>query len=566
MRITRFSTISPVSYFRNHHRLSVFISVLLSIALINLTLSCSYYKVKEVTSDQAEMAKTIDDFNKMGRYAVMHSGTHSWHLTKLTINEDKQLLSGEAMEISPEHTYKKKRKSSGNRYKKNEQRPMDEIHFQLLPGTPIPELGQTVEIPFSRISSISINKSDTGTEIAVFALGTVGVLAGIFLIILATKSSCPFLYVKNGNTYAFAGELYPGVLSANMERDDYLQIHLSEQDLSEIKIRIANELKEIQHTDFVELMIMEEIDNTEVLLDKYGNPVTFSAVQSPVSVFEDGLVLNMDPALVKDELVYHFNSLDNDYENKRHLIVEFKNEKITDQGKLYLRAKNSLWLDYVYGQFNSLFGTYYPTFQKNQQEVSLDKSLRWMNAQHIPLAIYVKTFKGWQFIDNIDPVGPLAFRNLAVPINLSDCPPGTVQIKLETGFMFWEVDYLGFDFSENLPVKIDYVQPSYATDETGRNVTKLLRSQDGVYLTQPDIGNVADVTFNLKDLNFSEIGSVYIKNRGYYNYIRNYTDEPDFDKLKVFRNDESFTEFSRLEYQVLMDYAGENYFASNHDK
>ncbi|MBT8258402.1 MAG: hypothetical protein KJO49_08025 [Bacteroidia bacterium] len=565
MRVPRFLSFSPIAFFRKHKRLSTSISVMLSIAIINLTWSCSYYKVNEVTSEQAEMAKQIDDFNKMGRYAIMHVDDFSWHLTKLVVNEDKQVLTGEAMEISPQHTYKKKRKSGGNRYMKWNQ-PMDEIHFQLIPGTVVPEFGETVEIPFSRISSISINKPDGGTSVAYASLAIVGVLAGIFIIILATKSSCPFVYVKDGNTYNFNGELYPGVLSANMERDDFLQLDIKNKELSEIEIRVTNELKEIQHTDLLELMILEEIDDAEVLLDKYGKPLTFSALETPTKVFEDGLNLNLEPGLNKDKLVYHFNSLENDYANKRHLIAEFDYNEISDQGKLYLTAKNSLWLDYLYGKFNSLFGTYYPTFQKNQQQTSLEKSQTWMDDQHIPLSIYVKNLDGWKFVDKINPVGPLAFRNLAIPIDLGDCPPGPVQVKLETGFMFWEVDYMGIDFSENLPVDIHYIQPSYAVDETGKNVTKLLKGQDRLYLTQPEIGNSVDVTFDLGDLNISGIGSVFLKNRGYYTYIRNYTNEPEFDKLKVFRDDESFTEFSRLEYQNLVDFADQEDLALSHDQ
>ena len=565
MRASKFLSISPIAFFRNHHRLSVCISVLLSFAIINLTWSCSYYKIQEVTSDQAEMAKQIDDFNKMGRYAIMHAGEHSWHLSKITIDEDRQVVSGEAMDIRPEHQYKRERRRATNPYSRSKQRPMDEIHFQLEPGTPVPQIGETIEIPFSQIRSISLNKQDSGSEVGFFLLGTVGVVAGLFLLILALKSSCPFVYVKDGNSYVFAGELYPGVLSPNMERDDFLQLDIKNKDLSEVEVRITNELKEIQHTDLAELMILEKIDNVEVLLDKYGTPLTFTSLMTPNKVLEDGLNQNLGPGLHKDKQVYHFNSLENDFENKRHLIAEFDRDEINEQGKLYLRAKNSLWLDYLFGKFNNLFGTYYPTFQKNQQKTSLEKSQAWMDAQHIPLSIYVKTIDGWQFVDNLNPVGPLAFRNLAVPVDLSDCPPGPVQIKIETGFMFWEIDYIGLDMSENLPVKIHYVKPASAIDESGNNVTKLLASQDGVYLTQPEIGNAVDVTFGLEDLNISEIGSIYLKNRGYYTYIRDYTNEPEFGKLKLFKQDGTFTEFSRLEYQNLVDFADQDDLALRHD-
>lgn len=46
----------------------------------------------------------------------------------------------------------------------------------------------------------------------------------------------------------------------------------------------------------------------------------------------------------------------------------------------------------------------------------------------------------------------------------------------------------------------------------------------------------------------------FLKNRGYYNYIRNYEGEPDFQKLKLFRAAGAFTDFSKYEYEALMDY------------
>ncbi|MBT8253187.1 MAG: hypothetical protein HKN00_01270 [Flavobacteriaceae bacterium] len=565
MRFSNISSYSPILFFRRHRSLSISLSVILSLAIINLTFGCTYYKVQEVATSKETLGKEIDDFNKMGRYAIMHVGEQSWHLTKLVVNEDEQVLSGVALEIRPEHTYKKTRKSRGNRYQNKKQRPMDEIHFQLIPQTPVPEFGETVEIPFSRISSISINKKDGGTELATILLGTIGVLAGIFLIALALKSSCPFVYVKDGNTYSFAGELYPGVLTANMERPDYLQLHPKTQDPNELVVRITNELKEIQHTDLVKLLVVEKVNETEVLLDQKGNPMSFSSIQSPLKVIENGEFQKLEPALRKDKMAYAFNSLSDITANVKSLEFQFNRDDSAPDGKLYLTAKNSLWLDYTFGKFNKMFGTYYPTFQRNQQKSSAENSQTWMNEQHIPLSIYVETIDGWKLIERINPVGPLAYRNLAIPIELSNCPNGPINIKLETGFMFWEVDYIGIDYSKNDPAKVHYIEPKSAIDETGKDVTYLLKLQDGKYLTQPDIGNAVEVSFDLSHLDHSKIETYYLLNRGYYNYIRHYENEPEFDKLKVFKQAESFTEFSKWEYLVLMDLTGNTELASSYD-
>ncbi len=538
----------------------------MALAFLNLYVSCSYYKVQDVTSDQAQMAKEIDNFNKMGRYAIISIDDQSWHLDDLVINEDNQSVSGTIKMLDPAHTYKKPRKESGNRYKKAVQDPMDEIHIKLYPNTNIPENGQQIEIPYTQISSISLNKIDGGTQVFSIIGGTVGAFIVLILIVAALKSSCPFVYIKNGETYDFSGELYPGVITANMERDDFLQLLPDETALKQLGIRITNELKEIQHTDLLELLVVEKIEGVEILLDSDGNPQTFTEIQKPIKVLEDGYKVNNSAATSKDGVAYNFNSLDNEFENTRHLIAEFENKETEHDAKLYVRAKNSLWLDYAFGKFNNLFGTYYPAFQQKQQQSSAKKSYTWMDAQHIPLKVSIKTINGWEEIETINPVGPLAYRNLAIPINLDNSTSGPIQIKLETGFMFWEVDYVGLDFSKNVPVKMHAFQPTIAIDETGKDVTSLLLEQDGTYLTQPNIGNAVDVTFDLERLSGYQIGSVYLKNRGFYNYIRHYTNEPDFDKLRLFRADESFTEFSKLEYMNLVHFASQEDIALHHDK
>ena len=554
---------NPLMVFKKHHPINSLLSVILALAVINLSTSCSYYKVKDLTTSQEEINKQITNFNEREYYAIIHSGNELFHLRNIKIDKEQNVLSGTRESLNPKHQYKKPRKEFGpNRFKTKIQDPISEIHIKL--NTEIsPEIGAVTSIPFNDIHSISLNKRDGATEFATILLGIVGVIGGIFLIILATKSSCPFVYVNNGEQYQFIGELYPGVLTENMQRDDYVPLGKYDESQQDYSIKVTNELKEVQHTDLLELIIVDHPESIDVLLDDNGKLHTFSNLLQPNRVEIDGLESDMETINHKDGNFYVFNSNMKRDDSKQHLTLEFDIPENSSDAKLYLTAKNSIWLDYIFGKFNEKFGSYYQEFQAQQQTKTKEQSEKWIDEQHIPLSVYVQTSNGWQLVDKINTVGPLAFRDLVVPIDSKYITQEKLRVKLETGFMFWEVDFVAIDYSSNLPMNINYILPNKAIDQNNRLVTKLLSSQDNVYLTQSKIGDEVTVNFNLDNIDISDSHSVFLKNRGYYNYIRDFTGEPNLDALKLFKKEGVFTDFSKLEYYSLMGIEEDEFIAQN---
>jgi len=535
--------------------------MLLVFSFLNLIISCSYYNVRDVTTTPENVAQKVQDFNMTQKYAIVHSGADIWHLSNLIINEDNKTISGEVQSLNEFHVLSNRDKRVHS-YNKSKNEPLNEVHF-ILENNMESEIGAQVIIPFSNIKYISVNHKNTGRSIANVFFGTIGVLAVIAIIIVATKSSCPFIYVKNGEEFIFTGELYPGILTANQQRDDYLLLpHLNEVN-NDYSIKITNELKEIQYTDFIQLLEVNHPENVKVLLDKNGHTQTFSNINSPVKVLVDNLNIDNTPALIKDNNSYLFNSKINTTSSIRNIELEFNKPKHSEKAKLFLTVKNSMWLDYVFGKFNEQFGTYYAQFQKDQQESTKEKSNQWMNAQNIPLSVYLKTNSGWELVDTINTVGPMASRDIAIPIDVSSVLEERVVIKLETGFMFWEVDYAGIDFTENLVLDVNYINPDEAIDGNNNNVTKLISAADQNYFVQPNIGDEVVVNFKISDSKPDVNRTFFLKNRGYYNYIRNYDGVPNFQKLRLFKEAGAFTDFSKYEYEALMDYENQFDVASN---
>jgi len=556
----KFETIyQPNNLYKKLKMKSTLISILFSVLMISFSISCSYYTVKDALTTQENITKQIDEFNTQEKYVIVHSEKFFWHLKDMVLNDDDQTISGTILNVSNDHTYKKLRDEKRvHRYKKNKTNPLDEVHFYLKTPTSFNN-NETVSISLEEISRISVNDKNTGRSVANVLLGTVGTFFTISIIALALKSSCPFVYIKAGQDYQFVGELYPGAITPNLQRNDYLVLPNFHPEDELYTLKVSNQLKEIQYTDQLQLLSVNHPKSKEVLMDSKGVLQTFENLKSPTNVKSDGQIEDLTLALEKDNNYYAFNSSQNTSQSTRSMVFEFDKPENAKEVKLYLTAKNSVWLDYIFGKFNEQFGSYYNTFQKKQQTIGKETLAKWTNGQNIPLSIYVKTKDGWNLTERINTVGPLAMRDLVVPIDLDANNDEVLQIKLETGFMFWEVDYVGVDFSKNSNLTLDYIDPVSAFDQYNNDVTHLVNKQDGAYFIQPNIGNEVVVNFPAVSINDTlNETTIFLKNRGYYNYIRDYKGFPDKERLEAFKEDGAFTKFSETSYFEFVNYGSNN--------
>ena len=305
------SKVGSLSYFYTFKKTSKIISSILSVAILHLSISCSYFTVKDLPTTEENISKTIDEFNQSEKYAIVHSDSLSWHLNDIVVNDDKQTLSGDILPVDEQHIYKKSRDSKRvHRYQRNKTKPLNEIHFYLKTPSSFQD-NQAVTIPLSDIASISVNDKNTGRSIANVFVGTIGTTFAALLIVAALKSSCPFVYLKQ----------------IDVKNDEYT-------------IKISNYLKEIQYTDYVQLVLFNHDDNVEVLLDSKGEFQTFKNIMAPKNVVLDDGLKHIEPALKKDNKFYAFNTSVKTENSSRNITFEFDKPKDSDEAKLYLTAKN----------------------------------------------------------------------------------------------------------------------------------------------------------------------------------------------------------------------------------
>ena len=96
------------------------------------------------------------------------------------------------------------------------------------------------------------------------------------------QSSCPFVYTTDGEDYSFAGEIFGGALYPKLERDDYLSLPALKPFENNYHIYLNNQAKEIQSINLAELFVIDHPSNSDVIIDKYGNAFTTTAINKPV--------------------------------------------------------------------------------------------------------------------------------------------------------------------------------------------------------------------------------------------------------------------------------------------
>lgn len=529
------------------------ISLLLLIAFLNLEIACSrYYRVTHVAPETASTAMQFPGY----KYIILHQGTDAWHLTRLAVDDAKQMLNGRIEEVTPDHfnfTRTKPRGSTPYRLKNGD--PTVEVH--LYTSEYVNSGNNTVSVPLAAINKIDVYEPDKGATAASYILGGLGIAAGVYLligiIVLLTKSSCPLVYINNGADYRFVGEMYGGAVNSNMERDDFMPLPGLRETNGNYTVRISNELLEKQYTNVAELLVAEYPSGTTVIADRQGVVHQMNKLQAPEQATAgDGQVCTNSLA-ANDSLQYLFNIANQQSQEFSSLEIQFKKPANASTANLVMRLKNSYWLDYIYGKFNEQFGSFFNEFNKRQQKVPAEVNQQWSLDQGIPLSVYVQTSNGWRFVDYVNTVGPLAARDVVVPVDVAGIEGQTLNLKLECGYAFWEIDCAAIDYTASQPVAVKFIQATSVTTERGRDVSAALAKSDKKYLYQPDVGNVATLTFKASKPAQGIEQSVFFHTRGYYEYIRHYKGVPDLAYLRTFRQKGAFARFSKERYDLFVN-------------
>jgi hypothetical protein len=522
-----------------------FLAIISLIAFLNLVHGCYYYKVTKSVQPPGPELMTLEGINK---FIILHVGDSAWQFSNIVADGD--TISGLINSFSGHSKYKTADPRYNNqRYKRGSQNDesevLDEVHIYSTEYIQTSAPG--ISIPTKAVEKIELYNPAKGSTVAswIFSGLAIGVLVFtvILVIVALTKESCPFIYVFDGSTPKFIGEIYSGAIYPSVERDDYLPLPGPYPQQEDYTIKMTNEVHEIQYTNLIELNVFDHQNDMNVLVDKYGNYQTISDLQMPVEATNLKGRNILEILSAEDSLSYYSDENIKDPAFSDGVVLKFKRPADANTAKLVVKAKNTFWLDYIFARFHELFGKEYDCWVEKQTADLSKKMKNWAVEQKIPLLLYIEKNGKWQFIDYFNVVGPMAAKEDVLSIDISDIDSGFIKLKLEFGFLFWDIDYTAVDYSVNVPVKHRIAKFESAIDNKDQDVKKLLESSDLLYYVQPEIGDGVDMKFTVPEP-LDEKQTMILHSRGHYKILMNQTGDQKVRELLAFRRKGHFPQFS----------------------
>lgn len=502
----------------------------------------NYFKVKH---PDPPYEQDVLGYRSQYKNIIIHHEPEAWVVGIDRITDD--TIRGYLTEEYVRRYERPIRQKGANRYRTNKKHDesylLNEVHIYTSSMEKTDRSG--FQIPITAIQRIDVYDKDNLATTGSYFLGGVGITAGamavLTVIIALTKESCPFIYTLDGDHYSLTGEIYSGSVQPALERNDYLKLP-NEQNPLAYELRISNEVKEIQHTNLMELYLFDHSADKEVYVDKYGiyHTVGELITAEKALTFRGEAVNHLVGA--KDSLFYFSSEIDGDLPLTDGLILEFPNKHTNEYAKLVVRAKNSFMLDYMMGQFQDLMGNAYGKVMKKQRQKSREELMQWSLDQNIPLMVSVERNGEWQDVDYFNVAGPMAMKEDVLKIPLDGTESDPLRIKLEAGNFFWEIDYVGIDYSEDEVLNCQHIHAQSALNQDGKEIRAVLLNDDRKYYNQEEIGDYADLIFELPPLEQDQ-RTVYLHSKGWYQILRSPTGIPDRDYLLAFRQPGRFNQF-----------------------
>ncbi len=531
----------------SHLQKKITASVLL-IACINMFMGCRYFKPVAVNNANNE-TKThqLTLQQRQDKDFILHVGTKRYLMNKLSVDTTRMQISGTLDKVPLEHSAYIPGRSRVYVKRRGQDAVLNEVH--IFADTSIKAaIDQNITLKAGDIKKIELIEKDQGKTTASYILAGLGVTVSAFVVIsiiaLLLKSSCPYVSTYDGEQYNLQGELFGGSIYPSLQREDYVPLNIHAVN-NEYQIKISNELKEKQYSDFANLLVINHPDNVKVLADASGKLHTISTPQAPVKALLNNRVDVSSNVISKDYTSCVFDdpaSID----NNGNLYLTFNNNDKSEQAKLVLSLKNSYWFDYLYGEFTKGFGSHYNSWIKQQRKKPASELQQWSEEQNIPLTVSVKANGEWKEVIKLKTIGPLLNREVVVPLDVT--ADKNLEVKLTTGFMFWEVDYTAIDYSKDEQLTVQEIKPYQAIDENGVDVLQGLLYADKNYLNQPKTGNAAVLKYKAIAKANNQQQTVILHTSGYYEHVRDYSGLPKIAFLKGFSKAGAFAAFSKNKF------------------
>ena len=535
--------------------------------LILFTLSSCYLNFYRTNTKPSIDAGTVSKLSSESKYFIIHFKNSTNGLENVYVKSDS--LYGTLVPLPTAHA---KYLYPGVNNPKNRLKYVDkpnaliEVHLYSNAEKKIDDsLFSALVSSFNRADVYELNKSATSTNHILSTVGMVATVAAVVGIIAAASFSprdhttvdtgqgcnCPQVYIENNGDYSFASGLYSGAVYSTLERMDYLPLKTVAADTKNISFKIANAKNEEQYINQVQLLQVNHPAETNVLANRQGNILSFQKTVAPLTASADTADVKTILAQT-DDLYYSFSNRANDH-GFSDVVLTFNKPVNTDEAKLVIHARNTMWGGLLHKDFIGLFGDSYEKWRAKKEQADPAELAKWQTDQAMSLMVYLKTAEGWKFVDYFPMIGNTASRDMIMKINTKDITADKIELKLETVYRFWDLDFAGIDYSADQNFETTVINPSKAVKTDGTDQKEILQTSDKLYSHLTGEESIA-FSYAIPGATQNNLSSYFLVSGGYYHNLEPVTGKTNYKELYKFRSKGAFDKYSREKYQEAQNF------------
>ncbi len=276
-------------------KISAFI---LLIACINLFMGCHrYYMPVKINTPTVQQKQTsLQRLTDENKYFILRKGTQSFALSNILLDQAKMTLAADLSAVPPEHQVYVQNKKASYKYSKakKQQAVLSEVHL-FISDTAQVDTSKQLTLSLSDVEKIEVLQFDKKRTTSSYVWGATGITLGTGLVVLLIAAatykepepepgvgSCPYISAYNGEKFLLQGEIYSAAIYPSLQKEDYLPLQIAPLK-NAWYIKISNDLKEIQYTDFADLLVGEHSKDVRLLIDPQGKIHSIKNPESPLA-------------------------------------------------------------------------------------------------------------------------------------------------------------------------------------------------------------------------------------------------------------------------------------------
>lgn len=498
------------------------ISVITLGAFLVLSLGCSTWKVKPVTTVHVNDYKLV---KKEVRFHLENGSVVIMHVTEV----DYPYVRGKLVGSPKDYT--------------------DELEDEV-GGSEI-EKDMLLEVDCRDVAKMEIKQGgNAGVVILVVAAITVVIIIIASAASSSSKpattssqSSCPVLYVQDGDLNRLVGEPYAGAAAGSIQRRDMMP--LPALDEGRARLCLANEAHETQYTDFAEVVIIDHVPGTRAVATNDQEVILVGEAQLPGRVVDisgsdvTASVARIDGNLWQTDLSKYVD--DKAAPLTEELVISFPQSDPGDQPVLELELSNTYWLDMVMNRFFALLGDKFDKgMEKAGQESNGPRIRQWIEREGVDLKVEWHGPGGWEEIGVVSSAGPLALRHVAVPLPaaVQSLESSEITLRVTGGSGFWKIDQIGLSMVRDKKPAFRRIGPDFMQSDQGVDQRDLIAATDGRYQILAQPGDKAYLEFDLPPTVPGMTRTAFFHSDGYYVAHKPIQSEQSLSTMKTILDEE----------------------------